>query len=81
MAEANSLPVLFLSDSSVLGPGMVVSARADYVPRRVSVDAARATGPVSSFLKIAPRPGYRYASPATVCSRRRAGRAGSRSQR
>src|ERR1044072_5870452 len=58
MAEAKSVPVLFLSESIVL-PGMVVPIELDDAAR-AAVDAARATE--SGELLIAPRLEDRYAS-------------------
>jgi ATP-dependent Lon protease len=64
MAEAKSVPVLFLSDSIVL-PGMVVPIELDDAAR-VAVDAARATE--SGELLIAPRLEDRYASYGVLAS-------------
>ncbi|WP_006243611.1 endopeptidase La [Mycolicibacterium tusciae] len=58
MAEAKSVPVLFLSESIVL-PGMVVPIELDDAAR-AAVDAGQATE--SGELLIAPRLGDRYAS-------------------
>ena len=58
MAEAKSVPVLFLNESIVL-PGMVVPIELDD-PARAAVDAAQATE--SGELLIAPRLEDRYAS-------------------
>src|SRR3981189_1460239 len=69
MAEAKSVPVLFLSDSIVL-PGMVVPIELDDAARdaaaRVAVCAARATE--SGELLIAPRLEDRYASYGVLAS-------------
>src|ERR1700716_3641624 len=64
MAEAKSVPVLFLSDSIVL-PGMVVPIELDDAAR-VAVDAARATE--SGELLIAPRLEDRSASYGVLAS-------------
>src|SRR3981189_2920658 len=64
MAEAKSVPVLFLSDSIVL-PGMVVPIELDDAAR-VAVAAARATE--SGELLIAPRLEDRYASYGVLAS-------------
>ncbi len=58
MAEAKSVPVLFVSDPIVL-PGMVVPIALDDAAR-AAVDAARATE--SGTLLIAPRLDDRYPS-------------------
>ena len=58
MAEAKSVPVLFISDPIVL-PGMVVPIALDDAAR-AAVDAARATE--SGKLLIAPRLDDRYPS-------------------
>src|ERR1700730_17828759 len=58
MAQAKSVPVLFVSDPVVL-PGMVVPIALDDAAR-AAVDAARA--PESGKLLIAPRLDYRYPS-------------------
>src|SRR5215217_8176167 len=64
MAEAKSVPVLFLSDSIVL-PGMVVPIELDDAAR-AAVDAARASE--SGQLLIAPRLEDRYASYGVLAS-------------
>jgi ATP-dependent Lon protease len=64
MAEAKSVPVLFLSDSIVL-PGMVVPIELDDAAR-AAVDAARASE--SGELLIAPRLEDRYASYGVLAS-------------
>jgi ATP-dependent Lon protease len=64
MAEAKSVPVLFLSESIVL-PGMVVPIELDDAAR-AAVDAARATE--SGELLIAPRLGDRYPSDGVLAS-------------
>src|SRR5919198_4701939 len=64
MAEAKSVPVLFLSDSIVL-PGMVVPIELDDAAR-AAVDAARASE--SGELLIAPRLEDRYPSYGVLAS-------------
>src|SRR5215217_6944577 len=64
MAEAKSVPVLFLSDSIVL-PGMVVPIELDDAAR-AAVDAARASE--SGELLIAPRLDDRYPSYGVLAS-------------
>jgi ATP-dependent Lon protease len=64
MAEATSVPVLFVSDQIVL-PGMVVPIGLDDVAR-AAVDAARGTE--SGTLLIAPRLGDRYPSHGVLSS-------------
>src|SRR4051795_3770314 len=64
MAEAKSVPVLFLSDSIVL-PGMVVPIELDDAAR-AAVDAARASA--SGELLIAPRLEDRYPSYGVLAS-------------
>ena len=64
MAEAKSVPVLFLSDSIVL-PGMVVPIELDDAAR-AAVDAARASE--SGRLLIAPRLEDRYPSYGVLAS-------------
>jgi len=64
MAEAKSVPVLFLSESIVL-PGMVVPIELDDAAR-AAVDAAKATE--SGELLIAPRLEDRYASYGVLAS-------------
>ena len=64
MAEAKSVPVLFLSESIVL-PGMVVPIELDDAAR-AAVDAAKATE--SGELLIAPRLEDRYASHGVLAS-------------
>lgn len=64
MAEAKTVPVLFLSESIVL-PGMVVPIELDEAAR-AAVDAARASE--SGELLIAPRLGDRYPSYGVLAS-------------
>jgi ATP-dependent Lon protease len=64
MAEAKSVPVLFLSDSIVL-PGMVVPIELDETAR-AAVDTARASS--DSELLVAPRLDDRYASYGVVAT-------------
>lgn len=64
MAEATSVPVLFLSDPIVL-PGMVVPISLDD-PARAAVDAARASD--SGTLLIAPRLDDRYPTHGVIAS-------------
>ncbi|OBG23616.1 endopeptidase La [Mycolicibacterium celeriflavum] len=64
MAEAKTVPVLFLSESIVL-PGMVVPVELDEAAR-AAVDAARASE--SGELLIAPRLGDRYPSYGVLAS-------------
>src|ERR671912_14224 len=64
MAEAKSVPVLFLNESIVL-PGMVVPIELDDAAR-AAVDAAQATE--SGELLIAPRLEDRYASYGVLAS-------------
>lgn len=64
MAEAKTVPVLFLSESIVL-PGMVVPVELDEAAR-AAVDATRASE--SGELLIAPRLGDRYPSYGVLAS-------------
>ena len=70
MAEAKSVPVLFLSDSIVL-PGMVVPIELDDAAS-AAVDAAKASE--SGELLIAPRLEDRYASYGVIATIDRVGR-------
>src|SRR5262245_51888261 len=70
MAEAKSVPVLFLSESIVL-PGMVVPIELDDAAR-AAVDAARASE--SGKLLIAPRLDDRYPSYGVIASILQVGR-------
>jgi ATP-dependent Lon protease len=72
MAEATSVPVLFVSDPIVL-PGMVVPIELDD-PARAAVDAARASE--SGKLLIAPRLDDRYPSYGVLASIVQVGRIG-----
>lgn len=71
MAEATSVPVLFVTDTIVL-PGMVVPIALDDAAARAAIDAARASD--SGQLLIAPRLDDRYPSHGVIAKILQVGR-------